>query len=107
MSRTVPDPEVTADEVRRLAQLARLAPDEASVERLRADLSAVLSFAGCLMRADLDGVEPMTRACEEINKLADDEPGDPLPIEAVERLAPAFEDGFIPVPKVLDGGGGA
>lgn len=94
-------------DVRRLASLARLSPDDAAIARLRHDLAAVLGHAACLARADLDGVEPMARACEEINKLAADTPGEPLSQETIERLAPVFEDGFIPVPKVLgtDGGG--
>ena len=107
MSPTSHDGGVSEAEVRALAKLARLAPDDAAVSRLGVELAEVLRYAECLARADLDGVEPMARACEELNKLAEDEPGGTLPRETLERLAPAFEDGFIPVPKVLgeDGGG--
>lgn len=84
---------------------------------MRGDLSAVLRHAECLKRAPLDGIEPMTRPIDESNRLGDDVPAGTLPREAFESMAPAFEDGFLRVPKVLgdgeagpgghSGGGGA
>ncbi|MEM9166931.1 MAG: Asp-tRNA(Asn)/Glu-tRNA(Gln) amidotransferase subunit GatC [Planctomycetota bacterium] len=96
-----PSGDVTAETVRRLAALARLTIDDDAIEGYRRDLSSVLRHAACLAEADLEGVEPMARACAEVNRLADDEPGPTLDAETVARLAPAWEEGFIPVPKVL------
>jgi aspartyl-tRNA(Asn)/glutamyl-tRNA(Gln) amidotransferase subunit C len=94
-------------EVRRLAALSRLDPTDAQVAQWRGDLAAVLAYAECLARVDLRGIEPMARPGEEANRLAEDEPGPTLPPEALARLAPALEDGYIPVPKVVGEGGGA
>lgn len=97
-----------ADEVRKIAHLARLAPSAEQVESLRTELSDMLAMAASLTSADLDEVEPMTSAVEAINRLADDEPGDTLTPADIERLAPDTDpDGSIRVPRVLGDSAGA
>src|SRR5262245_3014285 len=49
---------ITRDEVRRIAELARLEIPEARLERMAAELSQVLDFAATLNRLDLQGLEP-------------------------------------------------
>lgn len=98
---------LSADEVRKLAELCRLAPSDTQVESLRHDLSAVLGHAACLAQAPLEGVEPMARPVDETNRLDDDEPGDTLDRSAIERMAPDFDGVYFRVPKVIDGGGDA
>lgn len=95
---------LTTAEVRRLAELCRLSPSEAQVESLKHDLSAVLGHAACLAQAPLDGVEPMARPVDEVNRLDDDVPGATLDRSAIEGMAPAFDGVYFQVPRVIDGG---
>lgn len=106
---TNPEPAVSlsAEEVRKVARLARLALPEAHVARLRAELSAVLGYVERLRELDLAGVEPLTHVGDGEGRPAPDEPGATLPTEAAMRLAPEPSPPFFRVPKVLDGGSGA
>ncbi|MCC6660667.1 MAG: Asp-tRNA(Asn)/Glu-tRNA(Gln) amidotransferase subunit GatC [Phycisphaerales bacterium] len=106
---------LSADEVRRVAALARLALTQEQVERYRADLAAVLGYMERLRGLDLAGALPLAHVGEEVNRLDADEPGPVLPDGVLQKMAPATWAGgtglqtgvFIKVPKVLGGGGGA
>jgi aspartyl-tRNA(Asn)/glutamyl-tRNA(Gln) amidotransferase subunit C len=102
---------LSADEVRKVARLARLEISEAEVEKYRASLSAVLGYMERLKGLELKGVEPMAHVAwaegDRENRLRADEPGEALPVSEVMRLAPESTPPFIRVPKVLGEGGGA
>jgi aspartyl-tRNA(Asn)/glutamyl-tRNA(Gln) amidotransferase subunit C len=98
---------MSADEVRKVARLARLEIPERNVEEYRERLGAVLAYAECLGHLDLEGVEPLAQVCEEAMCLRADEPGPTLPTEALMRMAPASMPPFVRIPKVLGDGGGA
>ena len=51
---------VDKDTVRRVAHLARIDVEEAALEPLSKELSAILNFAEQLAEVDVEGVEPMT-----------------------------------------------
>jgi aspartyl-tRNA(Asn)/glutamyl-tRNA(Gln) amidotransferase subunit C len=92
---------LTAEQVAHVARLARLelAPD--AVERYRGQLAAVLGHIARIDALDVAGVEPMAHPFESHNRLDDDVPEAPLPIESVLMNAPAVEGRFLAVPKVL------
>ena len=98
---------LTAEEVRRIARLSRLALGEDEVEPLREGLGAVLGYVRRLADLDLQGVEPLTSVASETNRLADDLPGPMLSNETVMRLAPDAMPPFIKVPKVFGDDAGA
>jgi len=107
-------PELTPDDVRKVARLSKLHLDDAEVDAERARLAAVEGDVERLRELDLDGVEPMARASEETARLREDEPGEPIAGETLADLAPeVFESHdagggvgrFIKVPKVLGEGG--
>ncbi len=54
-----------------------------------------------LREVDTEGVEPMARPDDTVNRLGDDVPAEALPRKALERIAPAMHDEYIRVPKVL------
>ena len=90
------------------ARLARLELTEANIEQYRAQLGAVLGYFQRLQTLDLEGVEPMSHvigadADETMNRLELDEEREPLPNEALMRMAPDRAAPFIRVPKVLEG----
>jgi len=93
---------VDADTVRRIAHLARLSVGDDEIEHLKGELNAILAFVEQLSEVNVDGVEPMTsvtpmRMKERADVVTDG--GDP---EAVLKNAPAREDNFFLVPKVVE-----
>lgn len=101
------EPGLTAEQVRKVAKLSRLALDEAQVEQYRGRLSAVLGYMDRLRKVDLTGVDPLTHIADVVNRLDEDAPGPTLPNETLMKMAPEVMEPFIRVPKVLDEGGGA
>jgi aspartyl-tRNA(Asn)/glutamyl-tRNA(Gln) amidotransferase subunit C len=93
---------VDADTVRRVAHLARLAVAEDEVEHLRGELNAILAFVEQLAEVNVDGVEPMTSVTPMAMKMRQDEVTDGNIAEAVMANAPAREDHFFLVPKVVE-----
>ncbi len=93
---------VDADTVRRVAHLARIAVAEDEVEHLRGELNAILAFVEQLAGVDVDGVEPMTSVTPMAMKMRKDEVTDGGIANAIMANAPAREDHFFLVPKVME-----
>ena len=98
---------LSSDDVRRVAALSKLELTDEQIARSREQLARVLGHMDTLREVDTEGVEPMARPDDTVNRLGDDAPTDALPREALERIAPAMHDEYIRVPKVLGEGGGA
>ncbi|HYE02896.1 MAG TPA: Asp-tRNA(Asn)/Glu-tRNA(Gln) amidotransferase subunit GatC [Phycisphaerales bacterium] len=95
---------LSAEAVRKVARLSRLALDESQVERYRGQLAAVLGYMERLGELDLANVEPLLSTVEETNRLDDDEPGPTVPTATLLALAPDTLEPFLKVPKVLGEG---
>jgi aspartyl-tRNA(Asn)/glutamyl-tRNA(Gln) amidotransferase subunit C len=93
---------VDAATVRRIAHLARIAVGEDEVERLKGELNAMLAFVEQLQEVDVTGVEPMTSVTPMKMKMRADAVTDGDNAEAVLANAPAGEDHFYLVPKVVE-----
>ena len=93
---------ITRDEVRRIAELARLEIPEAKLDRMAGELSQVLDFAATLNRLELDGLEPSTFAPADAPLRADAVNGRRLGRDAALAGAPEREDGFFRVPPVVE-----
>ncbi len=93
---------VDAAAVRRIAHLARIAVAENEIEHLRGELNAMLSFVEQLSEVDVTGVEPMTSVTPMAMKQRDDVVTDGGIAEEIVRNAPATEDNFFLVPKVVE-----
>jgi len=91
-----------ADTVRRIAQLARIALAEDEVEHLREELNAILAFVEQLSEVNVDGIEPMTSVIPmQMKKRADVVTNGGIADEILKN-APAAEDHFFAVPKVVE-----
>ncbi len=97
--------ELSTQDVRHIAKLSRLAPNDATVDSMRATLSSILGHIAKLSTVDVAGVQPMAHPLSISNRLDADEAGETLPIEQVLLNAPARVERFLAVPKVLDEGG--
>jgi len=93
---------VDADTVRRVAHLARIAVAEDEVEHLRAELNAILAFIEQLAAVDVEGVEPMTSVTPMSMKMRKDEVTDGGIAGEIMANAPAREDHFFVVPKLVE-----
>ena len=93
---------VDAATVLRIAHLARIAVADGEVEHLRGELNAILAFVEQLSEVDVEGVEPMTSVIPmEMKKRPDEVTDGGIPDDIIKN-APAAEDGFFVVPKVVE-----
>ena len=88
--------------VRRVARLARLKVDENDVPRLAGELNAILAFVEQLNEVNVEGVEPMTSVVAFDMRMRDDVVTDGGDAADVTKNAPASEDEFFMVPKVVE-----
>ena len=95
---------LSRDDVEEIAHLARLALDDAEVESLRGELSAILDHIEALRSVDTEGVEPMTHAVPMDLPLRADEVEDSLPVDVATAGAPATDDDCFVVPHVIKTG---
>ncbi len=93
---------VDADTVRRIAHLARIAVADEEVEHLRGELNAILAFFEQLSEADVEGVEPMTSVTPMAMRKRPDEVTDGDIPDDILKNAPAREDHYFVVPKVVE-----
>jgi aspartyl-tRNA(Asn)/glutamyl-tRNA(Gln) amidotransferase subunit C len=88
--------------VRRIARLARIAVPDSDVPHLQGELNAILGFVEQLNEVNVEGVEPMTSVTPMAMKKRQDIVNDGNDAERVLKNAPAREDGYFVVPKVVE-----
>lgn len=93
---------VDLDTVKRVAKLARIAVDDEKAQKMQGELNAILGFVEQLNEVDVGGVEPMTSVVQMEMKKRTDEVTDGNKADAVTSNAPASEDHFFMVPKVIE-----
>lgn len=93
---------VDQNTVRRIARLARIAVADEDVPHLQDELNAILSFVEQLNAVNVDGVEPMTSVTPMTMKKRQDGVTDGGYPDDIVRNAPAVEDHFFLVPKVVE-----
>jgi aspartyl-tRNA(Asn)/glutamyl-tRNA(Gln) amidotransferase subunit C len=93
---------VDAATVRRIAHLARIAVRENEVPHLQGELNAMLAFVEQLAEVNIEGVEPMTSVTPMAMKKRQDVVDDGNIADDVTANAPATENHFFLVPKVVE-----
>jgi aspartyl-tRNA(Asn)/glutamyl-tRNA(Gln) amidotransferase subunit C len=93
---------VDRDEVRRVAELARLEIPETRIDSLAHELSAILDFVATLSRLDLASDQPLGFAPEHAPLREDATDGRRLDAEAALAAAPERDDGFFLVPPIVE-----
>jgi aspartyl-tRNA(Asn)/glutamyl-tRNA(Gln) amidotransferase subunit C len=93
---------VDAATVKRIARLARIAVADQDVPHLQGELNAILDFVAQLDEVDVSGVEPMTSVTPMTMKKRQDGVTDGDIADKIVRNAPATEDHYFVVPKVVD-----
>ena len=88
--------------VRRVARLARIKVKDEDVPKLAAELNSILQWIEQLNEVDVSKVEPLTSVVSMKMKMRKDEVSDGHYPADVVRNAPAQEDSFFMVPKVVE-----
>lgn len=98
----MPEPQtITLADARHVATLARLALDDAHLQRLTSQLGSILEYVNQIGRVDVAGIEPMAHALPLHNVFREDVIEPSMPLEKVLMNAPDTDGPFFKVPKVL------
>ena len=93
---------ITADEVRKVAKLAKLTLSDPAIERMASDMDAMLAYVATLESLDTEGIVPTAHAVPMANAFRPDQPRPSLEREAVLAAAPKSANGTFRVPKVIE-----
>jgi aspartyl-tRNA(Asn)/glutamyl-tRNA(Gln) amidotransferase subunit C len=93
---------VDQDTVRRIARLARIRIAEDDVPVYEAELNAILHWIEQLNAVDVSDVEPLTSVVEMDMKARDDIVTDGECPDDILANAPASQDHYFVVPKVVE-----
>ena len=92
---------ITAEDVCKVAQLARLDLPDDQIATFTGQLEKILAYVAQLEQIDTTNVPPTTRAVEVVNVTREDEvAATPVRTELLD-LAPEREGDFFRVPKIL------
>ncbi|GIO22819.1 Asp-tRNA(Asn)/Glu-tRNA(Gln) amidotransferase subunit GatC [Oceanobacillus sp. J11TS1] len=94
--------EISKEQVKHVANLARLEFDDDAVEQMADELSAIIEFAEQLNELDTENVEPTTHVLDLKNVMRKDEPRKWITQEEALKNAPDQKDGQIRVPSILE-----
>ena len=91
---------VTIDDVRRIAELARLGLDQERARAIVAELNTILGHMDALSKVDTTGVEATVGVGATGTPLRPDEGAPPPLARQPAAFAPAIRDGFFVVPRL-------
>ena len=92
---------ISADDVRKVAHLARLDLPEDTIATYTGQLERILDYVDQLQAVDTEGVPATTRAVEVVNVTREDIVKPTEVREALLDQAPLREGDFFRVPKIL------
>ena len=93
---------LTQDEVRHVAELAKLRLTEAEIEEYTDQLSAILEYAAVIQEVDTSHVPPTPFVLPLSNVMREDEPRPSLSNDEALANAPDSGDGFFRVRAVFE-----
>ena len=93
---------ISNDQVKYVANLARLAVTDEEAEVLTNQLDAIITFAELLNEVDTEDIKPTTHVLDLKNIMREDIAKKGLDNEEVIKNAPDHVDGYIRVPSILE-----
>lgn len=93
---------LTADDVKKIAYLARLGIDQQDVESYTKDLSGMLELMTQMGETNTEGVLPMAHPMDQSQRLRVDEVTEQDNRNNFQAIAPQVEEGLYLVPKVIE-----
>jgi aspartyl-tRNA(Asn)/glutamyl-tRNA(Gln) amidotransferase subunit C len=93
---------ISHDDVRRIADLARLEVTAEEVDTVHGKLAAIFALIDELAAVDTTGVEPMAHVLDAVLPLREDRVTEADRHALFQSVAPAVEDGLYLVPRVVE-----
>lgn len=93
---------LTADDVRKVARLARLGLDDNAIAEYATQLSSILGVVDHLEAADTENVAPMSHPLDLTARLRDDVAQATVDRDTFQAIAPDTAEGLYRVPKVIE-----
>ena len=93
---------VTNDDVRYVADLARLQFNDEETEKLSGEMSKILDYMETLEEVDTGNVEPLEHVIELEYRFRDDTSKEPLSHEKALKNAPDADTDYFRVPRVIE-----
>ena len=93
---------LSLEQVRRVAQLARIEISEAEAEITRGQLNGIFALIEQMQAVDTRGIEPMAHAQDLSQRLRPDEVTETNRRDAYQAVSPEVEAGLFLVPKVIE-----
>ena len=93
---------ISTDQVKHVANLARLSINEEDAELFASQLDAIITFAEQLNEVDTENVKPTSHVLDMKNIMREDISEKGLSNEEVVKNAPDHADGYIRVPSILE-----
>jgi aspartyl-tRNA(Asn)/glutamyl-tRNA(Gln) amidotransferase subunit C len=93
---------LTADDVKKIAHLARLGINQQDIASYTKDLSGMLELMTLMGETNTDGVLPMAHPMDQTQRLRADEVTESDNRNNFQAIAPQVEEGLYLVPKVIE-----
>lgn len=93
---------ITEEEVKRVAELARLEVTEEETKQYKDHLSMIISYFEKLNELNTEGVKPTTHVLDLKNIYSKDEAKHTIKREDAFKNAPDAEDGYFRVPSIME-----
>jgi aspartyl-tRNA(Asn)/glutamyl-tRNA(Gln) amidotransferase subunit C len=93
---------LSLEEIRRIADLARLELAPAELAAMQQELNGILELVDQMRAVDTAGVEPMSHPQAAMQRLREDAVTELDQRAAFQSIAPQVEDGLYLVPKVIE-----
>ena len=93
---------ISSDEVKKVAQLARLELNDNEIKQHAEQLEKILGYINQLEKINTENIPCTTRAIEVVNVLRKDEKKEYENSEELLDLAPSRENKFFKVPKIIN-----
>ena len=94
--------EITKDQVKYVANLARLNVSETEAEELRTHMADIITFADALNEVDTEGIEPTNHAIKVENVLREDVVKESYDRDEILKNAPMKQAGCYAVPRIVE-----
>ncbi len=92
----------TTIDIAHLANLARLSLSEDEQQNAERQLGNIIAMIDAMQAIDTQGVEPMAHPLDATQRLRPDEVTEQVNPDAFQAIAPATEDGYYLVPRVVE-----
>lgn len=93
---------ITTDQVKYVANLARLNVTDAEAEALSAQMADIITFADALSEIDTTGIEPTNHAIKVENVLRKDKVKPSYDRDELLKNAPSKQAGCYTVPRIVE-----